>query len=143
MTVNIQGIYGAQYTLLKSTDAGAAVRVLLGAGAASITHAEELATASGLPALPLIAFREGAAIGTTRNPWAITATWYVYDAQPQRGYRIAGILSAIIAAYDVWSISLADMAVGRTECHGITGYFIDTALGLGQRSIQVTTHGVG
>lgn len=110
---------------LASAAAGAAVRAALGAGAASIIHAEQL-NKETLPARPLLALRGGAMPGQSGDIRIPTWRWWIYDEPAQGYYRINGLVPLIEQAYPFYCIPFGKILVSGVS----EEYPIDPTLGL-------------
>lgn len=102
--VDLQSYTALVFGRLKSDSAGAAVRAALGAGAASVIHAEELkkySTTNGTPApaRPLLAFRSGPVAGSSYDMRVPLYTWWIYDDTEQGYWRINALQVLIERAY--------------------------------------------
>lgn len=122
-----------------TTDAaGAGVRALLGAGAASVILATRLSKAS-LPARPFLAYRPGP-VPTVGGIDQHTPTWWLYDDPAQGDYRLSKLAFALIKAYDPirWAAPPLPGAVGVVAVGALSEPFEDTNLGLRGRRLPLT-----
>lgn len=133
MALNPTIVKSAFFDILKSDTAGAAVRLLLGAGANSVIHAEDMR--QPLPAEPFIVLRAGAITGAQFDVRQVVLTWWIYDSVLKRFVNIDAILPAIEDTYTHNSI-----AFGRLTISGISQEIPeDAAVGKRpSRSIQYT-----
>lgn len=132
MAIDPAAITTAQYNLLKTGAAGAAVRAATGPkSAAGVIPAEQLRGA--LPARPFIVWREGVISGESEEMRGVFGTWWIYD-DPAMGYsRIKALIALIEAAYTRDAIRYCATAVT-----GITQPSEDATLGgLYMRSITI------
>lgn len=130
----------AQLFTRAATDAdGAALRALLGAGAAgwvpplttSIIPAHQLAK-ERLPQLPLLVWRRLPISGENGELRLVVGIWYVYD-QPSQGYwRIGQIATALQALYIGWAIAFGELTTS------IGGEQHDDTLGLLVTPVRVS-----
>ena len=119
--------------------AGAPVRVQLGAGAASVIHADELSRGlQALPARPLIAYRAGA-VATVQGVDVHTADLWIYDDPEQRTYRIDQIAAALPGVYDYQRGAPTLPSPAGAAALGTLGEpRTDPALGLAVRRLPLT-----
>ncbi len=112
--------------------AGAAVRAALGAGAASVVHAEQLKQPP-LPATPFLALRGGAMPGQSGDMRIPVWRWWIYDDPQQGHYRINGIAPLVEQAYPFYCIPF-----GKVVVSGVSEeYPIDPSLGLLARVVTL------
>ena len=130
--LDLAALNAATFARLKGEAAGADVRALLGAGAASVIPARALRGA--LPARPLIAWRQGAVTGQGDDWRRVVGAWWAYDDPAQDYYRINSIVAAIEAAHPLDWLAHYECRVGPIG-QGVE----DSALGgLLTRSITIT-----
>jgi hypothetical protein len=134
MPLDPAAITASFFAVLKSDAAGAAVRDILGAQAASVVMADDLKLAS-LPRPPFLALRPGPITGARYQVRTCFFTWWVYDEAALRFTRINAVLPLIEAAYTAHVIPY-----GRTDLAGGISQEIprDRALERPTRSITLT-----
>lgn len=99
MSLDVQGIEEVVYNMAATESHASALRALLGNGASSIIHAEDMRH-KPLPKTPFIAIRRLGSSGIGADPRFITFMWYVYD-QPERRFRyINNILGELEVLYN-------------------------------------------
>ncbi len=133
MAVDIQTVTSQIWARLASDlDArAAAVRAALGAGAASIIHAEQLVQ-EPRPARPFLAFRGGSLTGESLQMRPFSCRWFLYDDPGQGYWRINGLAPLIEVAYTPLCIPH-----GRIVVALVTDERPDTTLNLLMRSVQL------
>jgi hypothetical protein len=128
---------GALVARLTTDAQGAAVRALLGAGAASIIPVDQVdAGTAALPARPLLAL----ATLPSRTDGARDLhvyRWWIYDDPGQGTARIGQILAALPGAYDPEYVPLPP-GVGGIQFGGAGEARVDTALNLRFRWFDLT-----
>lgn len=114
-------------------DLGTELRSLLGAGAASIIAADELRS-DDLPPMPIIALRRGPAPTSERALRVPLYTWYAFDDVLEGGWRIDGLLTALIRLYDPAAgaplLRMAEQGVIGSLQTEIGPTYVDPMLGL-------------
>lgn len=110
MVIDLASISGLLYAQLKTAAAGAAVRAVLGAGAASIIPAERLRH-EPRPARVLLVWRGGSVGGASGEMRPASGVWWVYD-DPGQGYaRIDAVVPLIEAAYPRDALAWGDTRI--------------------------------
>lgn len=138
--IDVQALTAAVYSRLRSDAAGATVRGLLGAGAASVIPAEGLSKET-LPVQPFVALRGGPIPTVSDVIHAPTFTWWVYDDPQQRYYRINGLLLPIGRAFDFETNPLVATGVPISRVTvAVGGETPDPALGLVVRPVQLVIY---
>ena len=132
--IDIAAITAAIYARPAADAAGAAVRALLGDGAASVLHAEDLRVEglhiAQLPARPLLALRRGAAPQADRVIWRPTFTWFIYDDIAQGYARTERVLAALGLAYYAAPVEAAGVRIGEVEAASLGAQLREAPLGL-------------
>lgn len=116
--IDVAALTSAVYERLRSESAGAALRALLGADAASVLLAEDVRVEGllvrQLPVRPLIALRRGAVPTIGRVVNRPIYTWYCYD-DPAAGYgAIEALIQPLAEAYTT-ELIIGTVAVGDIE----------------------------
>lgn len=139
MSIDPAAVSAALFARVKSDSAGAAVRALLGAGAASVISARDLPKEPGkvgtLPARPLLAWREGPIGGQAGEMETFTGAWWVYDEPGQGDRRINAIVAALKAAHRD-QVGIVDY--GRVRVGPVGQAALDRVIGLYGRAVQIT-----
>lgn len=134
MALDAQAIHLAFFDRAATDAAGAAIRAALGAGAASVIHAERLRSygpGALMPARVLLAFRGGPISGASWERRGVALTWWIYD-DPAQGYaRINGLIPLIEAAYPFDAIDRGKLTVISASAE-----ISDSALGLLSRAVS-------
>lgn len=117
------------YERIKSAAPGAAVRALLGAGAASVLPWTALAAgATALPARPLVAYKPGV-ISPIAGIDQHGGEWWIYDDPDQGTWRIDQVAAALFAAYDPDLAPALPYPVGAARVDTLSEPRVDRALG--------------
>lgn len=131
--VDLAAITLAVSERLRTDAAGSAVRAALGAGAASVLHAEDLRVeglaVAALPARPLVALRRGPTPQSQGVVYGPLYTWYCYDDIAQ-GYGRIEALPLLIAQAFRARLIVGTTAVGAQELGSVGAQLRDERLGL-------------
>lgn len=131
-------IAAATFARLKTDPAGAALRALLGAGAASVITADALKVgAELLPARPLVALRVGP-VPTLGHVDGHAYSLWIYDDPDQGTARIDQIAAAVPLAFD--TDRGAPPLAGGVRLGALAEPRHDPALGLEARRYDLTVY---
>ena len=125
MPIAYHTTYSDLYRRVASDLDGAAVRALLGSGAASVFPADKLGNTLGI-VLPWLVWRAQPVGGSSGGMRDVQGSWFAYAAPNTGTRRLHQIASELEILYG--ELSVFDMAYGRLMVTHIGEPFTDTAL---------------